>query len=454
MRCLLALLVIATICAVQYAEARALLEMPIPRTSMIRDREWHSFVLEYNRPADLNSRVADQHFVQQLDHFDASNNKTWLQRFWYNDQWYKPGGPQFLMIGGEGTGSPLWVEGDDLTWILLAKEVGAAAFYLEHRFYGESQPTGDLKFESLKYLTSEQALADLNTFILAQNKVLNLTSPRWITFGGSYSGALSAWAREKYPDTVYAAVASSGPVQAVVDFTGYLDVVYNALHSYNPKCAESVHKGFLKINSLVTNSQGRDTLTKAFKTCTDLKNADKNGLYTFYDAIIGNYMGIVQNGRGYENIPELCKRQLGAESDFNGVVDVVHWSSQKECIADNYQTVIDNYKKAVFGTSSGDARSWLWQSCNEFGYFQSTDSDLVVHEFTGADIPVDFYVQQCADIFDASLDNSTVYANVYPILIDGANHCADMRPPFGSDPPSLTAARKAIRKHVLSWVNA
>uniref|UniRef100_A0A7E4US96 Serine protease K12H4.7 n=1 Tax=Panagrellus redivivus TaxID=6233 RepID=A0A7E4US96_PANRE len=505
MRGLLALLAIAAILAVQYAEARALSEKRVSRTRMIRGRKWHGLVPKPDRPADLSSRVADQHFVQQLDHFDASNNKTWLQRFWYNDKWYKPGGPQFLMIGGESAESPTWVERDDFEWTSLAKEVGAAVFLLEHRFYGESQPTGDLKFESLKYLSSEQALADLNTFILAQNKVLNLTSPRWITFGGSYSGALSAWARQKYPDTVYAAVGSSGPVQAVVDFTGYLDVVYNALHSYNPKCAESAHNGFLKVNELGKTSDGLKTLTSTFSICTDLNKADNNTLYTFYESIIGNYMGIVQysedNVSVYASeltIPQLCKKQLGANSDLGGVAAVNEWlmdQNWESCLDVNYQESIDALKNTDAGSEWGDYRSWIWQTCNEFGYYQSTDSDLVVNKFTGADIPIDFYVQQCAQIYDASYENATVYTNVdktnqyyygqtgyngtrvslpngtndpwhvlgvlkatngqvYPSIIAGTSHCADMYPAGPNDKPGLTAARKAIRTHVLSWSTA
>lgn len=83
------------------------------------------------------------------------------------------------------------------------------------RFYS------DLSTTNLQYLTSKQALADLALFILNMKQKYNLSpTQKWIAFGGSYPGSLAAWAREKYPDLIYGAISSSGPLLAKVDFTG------------------------------------------------------------------------------------------------------------------------------------------------------------------------------------------------------------------------------------------
>lgn len=82
---------------------------------------------------------SDEWFEQMLDHFNPTNVDTWKQRFYTNQQFYQPGGPVFLMIGGEGEATADWMEKG--AWIQYAKQHNALCFQLEHRFYGKSHPT-------------------------------------------------------------------------------------------------------------------------------------------------------------------------------------------------------------------------------------------------------------------------------------------------------------------------
>lgn len=76
-----------------------------------------------------------------------------------------------------------------------------------------------MSVENLRYLSSEQALADLAYFIKGMNKKYNLDeNNKWIAFGGSYPGSLAAWLRYKYPHLVHAAISTSGPLLAIADF--------------------------------------------------------------------------------------------------------------------------------------------------------------------------------------------------------------------------------------------
>lgn len=74
----------------------------------------------------------------------------------------------------------------------------------------------------MRFLSSEQALADLAYFIMQVNESYGFLDEdtKWVAFGGSYAGNLAAWLRYKYPHLVYAAVASSAPIKAQLDFQG------------------------------------------------------------------------------------------------------------------------------------------------------------------------------------------------------------------------------------------
>lgn len=87
-----------------------------------------------------SSRVLRQGFVpQQLDHFDASNYVQWQMRFMGNSEFYVPGGPIFIMVGGEWEISEGWITGGHM--YDMAREMNGYLFYTEHRFYGQSRPT-------------------------------------------------------------------------------------------------------------------------------------------------------------------------------------------------------------------------------------------------------------------------------------------------------------------------
>lgn len=77
----------------------------------------------------------------------------------------------------------------------------------------------DLSRDSLRFLSSEQALADLAAFIKATNEKYSFGGDvKWVAFGGSYPGSLAAWLREKYADLVHGSISTSGPLLALADF--------------------------------------------------------------------------------------------------------------------------------------------------------------------------------------------------------------------------------------------
>ena len=88
---------------------------------------------------------------------------------------------------------------------------------------------------------------------------------KWVVFGGSYSGALSAWLRTKYPHLFHASVASSAPILAQVDFKQYLQVVTKSLQTAGKTCTQKIQNATTTIQGMIKTSSGRKKLSQMFK---------------------------------------------------------------------------------------------------------------------------------------------------------------------------------------------
>lgn len=153
------------------------------------------------------------------------------------------------------------------------------------QYYGQSQPEAHLTPSGLQWLSSQQALADLSTWILALPALLNeprIGALKKVTFGGSYPGALAAWSRLKYPDIIHAAWSSSGPVLAQEDFVGYMDVVAASLADEavggSPQCVAALEDAFTAIVDAVTSPDAstRAAVATQFCLCPDYSVAPRS----------------------------------------------------------------------------------------------------------------------------------------------------------------------------------
>lgn len=72
----------------------------------------------------------------------------------------------------------------------------------------------------MKYLSSQQALADLAHFVQSVKQDIKFVNPKIILHGTSYSGSLVVWFRRLYPHLIDGGWASSAPILAKDDVTG------------------------------------------------------------------------------------------------------------------------------------------------------------------------------------------------------------------------------------------
>jgi hypothetical protein len=191
-----------------------------------------SSTFENARVPNLFDGIRGGSIEQDFDHFTRggpNEGRKWEQRFYYTiNASGRPTGAEsemnFLQLDGEWEMSP-WELGASNAFVRWAREWNATAHILEHRFYGQSKlnlgvDEDSTSKEGLQLLTAEQALADAAVYIVQTNNAMRYKNPKWVVFGGSYAGNLAAWMREKYPELVVGAVASSAPVEAKLDFHG------------------------------------------------------------------------------------------------------------------------------------------------------------------------------------------------------------------------------------------
>uniref|UniRef100_A0A3Q3M7Q5 Serine protease 59, putative n=2 Tax=Mastacembelus armatus TaxID=205130 RepID=A0A3Q3M7Q5_9TELE len=456
----------------------------------------------FNHVQDVTHRAAfdELWFTQKLDHFNGADRRVWKQRYFLNEAFYKPGGPVFLMIGGEGPANPAWMQYG--TWLSYAEKLGALCFMLEHRFYGKSHPTADLSTDNLRFLSSRQALADLAHFrtVIAEDR--GLSNRKWVAFGGSYPGSLAAWFRLKYPHLVHASVATSAPVHATVNFPEYLEVVWRSLASENAECPLLVKKASDTLLERLKDPKTYDNLTKDFNLCSKLQIQTEMDSAYFLETLAGTFMDVVQyneDNRGFEGatgtnitIKVLCSvmgdASLGEPyARYAAVAHLMMDTFSMKCLDASFSTYLRDMTNTSWeGPAAGGERQWVYQTCTEFGFYQSTDSPN--QPFTG--FPLVYHVKQCADFYNVSAEQlamAVVQTNEYygsydigssrivfpngsidpwhalgitlditpdlpAVFINGTAHCANMYPARSEDLPQLALARDHIFLLLQQWL--
>ncbi|KAJ1956181.1 hypothetical protein GGI12_005376 [Dipsacomyces acuminosporus] len=339
-----------------------------------QQQEWLDKVI--GSDATVSSLLATPHsevyyFDQKVDHFGL-NSTTFKQRLYINGDNYVPGGPVYLINSGEGAASPHWVNGGET--FSLANATKGLIIMMEHRYYGESYPVSDLSGPNMKYLTVENALEDMAYFIRNAAGFVNSTigvpvSPKskWVVTGGSYPANLAVWMRLKYPDLVHAAYASSGPVLIEEDFYQYDQVVGRAL-----PCANSIALAIQQLDVILDSriQPWIDQWKKSFGL-QGLSNDDFAGALT--DQLSGTvqyHVPPVAGSNKTDSFTTLCnwfsRKQYSPLQNFADMT--VKYIHDNNIDAATYYNSLASAKDISLHQ---DGRAWFYQTCTQFGYWQS-----------------------------------------------------------------------------------
>ncbi|XP_063230883.1 putative serine protease K12H4.7 [Bacillus rossius redtenbacheri] len=444
-----------------------------------------------------------QWFRQELDHFNATNTATWNQKYYVSKRHHRSGGPVFLYINGEDAADPGWFE--NAAWMEYAEEFHALCFIVEHRFYGDSRPTRDLSVEHLRYLSSEQALADFAAFVRGMQTKYSLpASTKWVAFGGSYAGALAAWLRLKYPDRVHAAVSSSGTLLAVADFQDFYGTVVSSLSTSGEGCVEAIQSATTEMSSLLGSSGGQESVKKLFGMCSGFDAGSLLDAGSLYCVLADGVADVVQDNNNDKpswdssstDVDAMCRVMTNASvgspaQRYSALTALTTGSGEDDCADYSYRSTVDYVLDTAWGGAGDGDRQWMYQTCTEFGFFGT--SSLAPHVF-GDKFPLEYFVQQCSDVFGSRFNATSLNAGVKrtnkiyggrsiqvsnvvfvqgsidpwhtlgithsnsnsspAIFIKDTSHCADMLGTSSTDLPQLTAARAQIRGYLRQWLSA
>jgi hypothetical protein len=233
-----------------------------------------------------------------IDHFhndslyEPHSNGTFSLRYWFDARYYKKGGPVLVLAAGETTGE------DRLDYLQkgliaqLANATNGIGVVLEHRYYGESFPVPDMSTPNLRFLTTDQAMAD--TAYFAKNvqfegfEDLDLTSATtpYIAYGGSYAGAFVAFLRKLYPDQYWGAISSSGVTEAIYDYWQYYDA---AAIFGPPACIELTQKVTNVVDNILIGQNGTKYVSM-LKEVFGLSGVTDDG--DFANALTGGISGL------------------------------------------------------------------------------------------------------------------------------------------------------------------
>ena len=404
-----------------------------------------------------------------LEYGAGARTEFFANRFWVDATHHSFDGPLFVYMGGEGPASGLGAP-----WVLeLARRHGALVLALEHRFYGESLPEGGLSRENMPHLTADNALEDaarIVALVQDEHRVgADGRRPPTVAFGGSYSGALSAWFRMAYPELVDGALSSSGVVNARLDFP-----------QFDEHIAEVLPKDCLANLRAATHALDADPAAgKALfgLSPSDVPNADFQYMHADSAAMA------VQ----YGSKSALCEAmEKGAEEPAKALAEFTAMFWGRDFAGSCF------YSTSCLHTGPEEkwqptARSWRWQKCTQMAYLQRAPAHAPVRS---PNLTLKALELQCEQVFGPSTVPNTSHINsrfggakpydVSNIFFtnfkddpwveagvanaraasdhtcfadcDGCGHCRDLHEPSADDPKELQQCRDRFADVLAGWL--
>lgn len=252
----------------------------------------------------------------------------------------------------------------------------------------------------MRYLDVDQSLADLAYFVDYQRATLEGASNSGvIVVGASYAATMAVWFRQRYPGKANGAWASSDPLLAQLDFTEYMQVVSWAMGDVGgAACKNRVQEAFTQVEAAIA-SRNVALLSSTFNLCEDVLIDSELDVWNFVSTLGWEFAGLVQY-HWSGDIEYVCGVMTNAaHSDALSALGA--WIKQmygSYCVDARYQSFIDYYRETSWTSTAtlSAMRQWLFQTCNEFGWYQTAEDGSTIF---GTKMALKLSTEMCRDLY-------------------------------------------------------
>jgi hypothetical protein len=385
-------------------------------------------------------------FFHNETRYEPHSNETFNLRYWFDATYYKPGGPVFVLLGGEtdGAGRLPFLQKGIVHQVI--KAAGGVGVILEHRYYGKSFPVKDLSTKNLRFLSTEQALAEVDYFaknVKFEGIDADLTAPNtpWVVYGGSYAGAQAAFLRVVYPETFWGAISSSGVTTAIYDYWQYfeparlfgppdcikntqilIDVVDKILLDKNNTAKVQPLKDVFGVGSITDNRDFANLLTGVYGLQSTNWDPEENSdsLFQYCNNItaipsaenLRPAVADIVSAAGYGTNTLAQNVTLNAISWLN-ITSLGSWRSSNSTQDQYFSTVNASNFEDITALKNYGAVSWSYQVCTEWGFIQTGNTPANIMPLVSRLLDVDYLTFFCRAQFNITTPPDIWQVNKY-----------------------------------------
>lgn len=448
---------------------------------------------------------------QTLDHFGFGtpplNITTFNQRYFICDgYWNGTQNATILFYSGNESDIELYVNNTGLMYE-MAPYFGALLVFVEHRYFGQTQPFGEETSKYMNYLSMEQAMADYAQFLEWFKMSMDLDNPAIISFGGSYGGMISAYFRMKYPGSIDGAIAASAPIMTFegvnppYDPNGFADgetADASPSQGSDEMCAPNIRSVFKNLLYLGGTVPGRKLISSAFSLCAPVQtNSDIavliGWLKSAFDFMsMGNYpypSSYMTSGQG--DLPSFPVRVACEFMNINSTDPATLFLAFKNAVGVFYNVTNDvgcyDIHGSVNNATAREILYWSYIYCTEImvpigqngitDMFWSAPWNVTAKmefckQLWGVETRIDWMYQTYGGYEGLNASSNIFFSNgemdpwhsggvlvnisdtLLASLMPEAAHHLDLMFSNPFDPPSVTTTRQMQRDAIQGWINA